>query len=330
MSAAPPHADVFQDLWDRLDTRLETYPAPLDQQVKALRRYIDAPAREYFSRPDAPPLLLLPIWLGSRLKPEVLRDLIEATALLYLFIRIQDDVLDEPETRGHTDWLLLGNALLWDALALLRTNVSNAEFWSASRNAWLVFNSATLAERVQLFSPAPPSYDDVLFEKHCRKVAMAELPLLFVLSLENRLHLSGHVTALISHLGVAYGLTNDVIGFRRDVAAGMRTHLIDRVRAQVPQDKWQDGDAMSRALLEGAHIESFLERARYAQRSAEPHAKKLGISEFRKFTQQRLARLDDIERQTLLTKLSVALAEEQHAESRDHQQITKKEDRPWP
>lgn len=309
MNSSGKYDDVMDSLWDRLDARMGAYPPPLDEQVEALRVYIDAPARQYFSRPDAPPLVLLPIWLGSRLLPEVLLDLIESTALLYLFIRIQDDVLDEPETRGHADWLLLGNALLWDAFALLRDNVPCGEFSSRSRAAWLKFNSATAAERRQLFSSDAAPYEENVFEEHCRKVAMAEIPLLAILALENRLHLSDHVSALISQLGVAYGLTNDVIGFRRDVAAGMQTHLISLVRAHVPEEKWPDADSMSQALLEGAHIENFLARARNAHLRAERHASELGISEFKKFTKQRLARLREIEQQTLLTRFSAALVQ---------------------
>jgi hypothetical protein len=310
LSVFSQHSDLIDALWDRLDARLGSYGAPLDEQVDGLRRYIDAPARTYFTRPDAPPLLFLPLWLGARLGRDELLDVSESTALFYLYVRIQDDLLDEPETRGRADWLLLGNALLWDALELLRGRVVGSDFWAASREAWLLFSCATSAERTDLSSDDAGSYDETLFEDHCRKVAMAEIPLLAILQLQGRFELAPHVPPLIAELGVAYGLTNDVVGFRRDVAAGMRTHLIDRVRAHVPRAKWNDGDAMSRALLERDHIEAFLQRARRAHRRAAKHAKKLGISEFSQFTSERLARLEEIERQTQITRLSAALARE--------------------
>lgn len=310
MSVFSQHQDLIDALWDRLDARLDSYAAPLDVQVAALRRYIDAPARTYFNRPDAPPLIFLPIWLGGSLDRDELLDVIESTALLYLYVRIQDDVLDEPETRGRADWLLLGNALVWDGLELLRGRVRGADFWRASRKAWLRFSSATAAERTELSSGGAGGYDEPRFQVHCQKVAMAEIPLLAVLELGDRFELARHVSPLIAELGIAYGLTNDVVGFRRDVTAGMRTHLIDQVRAHVLPRRWNDVEAMSRGLLERDHIEAFLQRAGRAHRRAVQHGKKLGMAEFSPFTTERLARLDELARQAQVTRLSAALARE--------------------
>lgn len=308
MNFYAPHRDLMTTLWERLDARLANLSPPLAEQALGLRAYIDAPARAYFSQKDAPPLILLPIWLGAALPRATLEDILEATALLYLFIRIQDDVLDEPKTRGRADWLLLGNTLLWDGLALIRNHINNAEFWHESRSSWLDFNSATAAERVRLFDENVTSYEEATFTEHCRKVAVAEIPLFAILHLEKRNHLRESVRGLISNLGVAYGLTNDIVGFQRDVTAGMQTHLIAQVRPHVAKKKWGDPAAMSTALLQGSHIESFLLRARRAHRSASRNAHQLGLSEFRAFTKQRLLRLEELERQTLLTRLSAALA----------------------
>jgi phytoene/squalene synthetase len=305
-----PHEELMTTLWERLDARLADLPAPLREQAEGLKQYIDAPARAYFSREDAPPLVLLPLWLGAGLPRAILEDIVEATALLYLFVRIQDDVLDEPQARGRADWLLLGNVLLWDGLSLLRKHVKSPEFWRESRSAWLDFNSATAAERRQLFDETRTSYEEPTFQDHCRKVAVAELPLFAILSLEKRLHLKESVRSLISKLGVAYGLTNDVIGFQRDVVAGMQTHLIAQIRPQVAKISWGNKAVMSAALLQSAEVESFLERARRAHRSANRDAKKLGLAQFPAFTRRRLARLDELERQTLLARLSAALAQE--------------------
>lgn len=310
MSVFSKHQETIDALWDRLDRRLESYPPPMDQQVEGLRQYVDAPARSYFNRPDAPPLILLTIWLGKDLEEELLLDVVESAALLYLHIRIQDDVLDEPETRGRADWLLLGNALLWDGFDFLRRRVQSDEFWRVGRLAWLQFSCATAKERTQLHSSEAGSYHEGLFQEHCRKVAMAEIPLLAVLALQSRFELYRYVSPLILDLGVAYGLTNDVVGFKRDVAAGMRTHLIDQVQSHVPRDQWKCEDSMSRALLERDHIEGFLERARRAHRSAAKHAKNLGISEFSKFTSERVSRLDELERQVQITRLAAAMASE--------------------
>ena len=310
MSVLVDHAGLLDELWDRLEGRLRSYPSSIDDQVAGLRAYIDAPSRTYFNRPDAPPLLHLVMWLGVDLERATLVDILEATALLYLFVRIQDDILDEPDTRGHTDWLLLGNALLWDGIDLLRRRVEHHDFWAVSRGAWLQFCGSTARERTRLLREEAGTYREDEFEQDCRKVALAEIPLLAVLALDTRFEMRDHVGRLVADLGVAYGLTNDIVGFRRDVAANMRTHLIDRVRAHVPAERWSDGEAMCRALLDRSHLETFFRRARNAHRRAARHAKKLGLSQFPKFTAERLERLFQLEREALIARLSATLANE--------------------
>src|SRR5690606_27795560 len=147
------HEALIHRLWDRLERRVAAYPTEIARQGKSFFVHIQARERRYFSREGTPPLLYLPIWLGRGVDRRRLLDVLEATALLYFYVRIQDDNLDEPETRGHRDWLLLGNAFVWDALEGFRRCTSDRRFWRLASRAWTTFTEATAAERTELGRP---------------------------------------------------------------------------------------------------------------------------------------------------------------------------------
>jgi hypothetical protein len=296
-------APLVAEVWERLVRRADGYPPALRAAAERHRAGLVGPA--YFSHIDASPLLQLPIWsaLDAGMDPRGLLDVLEGAALAYWYVRIQDDVLDEPgpEGRGDPGRLVLSNAYLWDALALW-SRVPDEEFQTRARRAWLRFSELTEAERLQLRGGA--AYDVAAFHAHAGKVALAEIPLLAALSLSGRPERADRAGPLVHALGVAYGYVNDVVGVVRDLRAGQVTFLISEARREAVSD---DDEAVRRALVSGGLLEDFLERAAAAHRDAVPLGRDIGLACFPEWTAARVARIDELRARLPMLRLAAAL-----------------------
>jgi hypothetical protein len=302
---------LLDEVWERLALRFRGYPASLRALVGRFVKTLGPHPQRYFSGPDAGPVVHLPIWLAGPRSRRALPDLIEATALAYFYVRIQDNVVDEPHTRGQPPLLLLGNVFLADAIALLASFVKSDAFWTAARSAWSVFSAQTEAERVQIASPR--AYPSAAFRRHARKVALARIPLYAVLAREHR---NGKrdfakVDRLIDLMGEAYGLVNDVLGCARDLAAGARTYLLGTAAASLPLKSRRNPQAIVRVLATTPLFESFLTRAIRIHRRAQRTGEALGVHNMAAFTEQRTARIAWHLQQATTLRLAVALAPRQ-------------------
>lgn len=294
---------MIRALGRRIEERLSRYPAQLRDLAARFVRATGSDEVAYFSSPRAAPLVHLPIWLGGELGRARLLDVLEPTALAYFYVRIQDDVLDEPGSRGRAGWLLLGNALLWDALDGLRRCSSDARFWRLAGAAWIRFSEATAAERRQLFEPRR-SYSEAAFRAHARKVSLAEIPLYAVMAMRRDWSGVRSVAPLIHLLGRAYGLTNDIQGLQPDAASGHATFLVSRLAREVPvrgRRRAHDDIALETDLLE-----RMLSRAMSLHEQARPMAKALRLDRFDAFTDERIEWLARWSRDISLARLARA------------------------
>lgn len=305
---------LLDKVWSRIERRWRAYPQPLRRLANALVATLGPRPHRYFSGPDAAPILHLPIWLaGSQGFPGLL-DLLEATALAYLFVRIEDNVIDEPVTRGKPPQLLLGNLLLTDAITLMASFTNSDRFWKHARAAWMMFSGETEAERIALARRQP--YQRAAFRRHARKVALARIPLYAVLA---RTQKAGGtqvaaVDRLIDHLGEAYGLVNDVLGCSRDLQSGAQTHLLSTARASLPLSQRDDPVALGKSLIAAPYFEQFLRRAIRAQKRSLVAGDALGMRAMADYTKERIARIEHHIRQSTVLRLAVALAQDKPAQ----------------
>lgn len=280
-----PSTPLLDAVWSELEALLSPWPhGPAFLATMQDRRY--------FSSEDAAPLLYLPIWLWGEEDP-TLQPLLVATACGYWYIRIQDDVLDEPATRGKHDWLLLGNCLIWAAQERYTAFCADPWFLTRAQAAWVRFSAATAHERRLLLRPGPFSAAD--FVASLDKFAFAEIPLLAVLARRQRFDDAAGVHALIHHLGAAYGRVNDVLGVWRDRAAGLNTYLIATARASLADPS--DEAALERALVRGPFLHDTLSAAIADQQAAAPIAAALGMAPFAAYTAARVRRLQQLQQQ---------------------------------
>jgi len=295
-------------VWRRIERRWRAYPPGLRALARDLVVTLGPKPQAFFSGPDAGPLLHFPIWLAGTSVQKSLPDLLEATALAYLYVRIQDNVIDEPATRGKPPLLLLGNLLLADAMALLGAFTGSPSFWQRAKAAWELFSEETERERRQISTKGP--YTVAAFRRHSRKVALARIPLYAVLARAKRDRATSlrRVDQLIDCMGQAYGLVNDVLGFTRDLASGANTHLLATARATLPSAQQHDSKAVERVLMAQPLFERFLEQSIGLHRRALPIGEALGIRVMRTFTDERIARIEHHTRQMTTLRLAAALA----------------------
>jgi hypothetical protein len=289
---------TIDSAWEMLEGRLATLPPPLDALARRFLARISSGERGhrgYFSSQLAPPLVFLPLWLRERFRRErpasapsddVTVRLVAATMWGYLYIRIQDDLLDESQPdRART---LLGNVCGWELARLLEALVGgSATFREAFERAWLDFSRWTLAEHEQLLSNA--SYPAETFEQHARKVAFARVPLLASCVLAERTELVPTVETLIDQLGVAYGLTNDFVGWQRDLTNDHRTFLLARAGFTRGEPLEDARRKVREALYGQGLLAETLEASALWQRRAARSAEELGLEEFASYSRERLA-----------------------------------------
>jgi hypothetical protein len=257
--------------WDLCERQWATLEPPLSDLVTRFLCTVAGTSgthRGYFSNPLAPPLLYLPIWLfdslvqRQTLDPELRPALIQilaGTMQGYLYVRTQDDVLDEP-ARADCDLLLLGNVCCSGMTRAYGEVLGPraALFWREYDRAMVDFSNMTLAEHHAVLSDTP--YETKLFEQHADKVAFARIPMLAVATLASRLDLAPLVATLVHQLGIAYGLVNDVIGWPRDLRAGQRTYLL--ARAGLQRADLMAPNAAKDDVEQLAHTEALTEKLR--------------------------------------------------------------------
>ncbi|GDX83038.1 hypothetical protein LBMAG42_48490 [Deltaproteobacteria bacterium] len=305
MQVYAENATTVERLWVRLNARIDAYPPALRQLGQ---RFLSWAGPGYFSMPDAAPLLHLPIWLGRDVPPDTLDDILEATALAYAYVRIQDNVIDEPEGRGHPPFLLLGNALLWDAMSGFRKH-GNDSFWERSRRAWLDFSEFTELERRQLQTDDRYTHAD--FVAHARKCALAEVPLYAVMSARGDWAGAEAVPRLVHALARSYGCVNDVMGHVRDLESGAKTYLWSEVRASATRGTpgaTAPPELLRAELASGGVMDSLLAEAAATLNDARVAAAELEIPTFDRFADQRAARIAELQLRLAFVRLTSAFS----------------------
>lgn len=299
---------LLDRVWKRIDLRFRRYPKPLRALAKTFIASLGPKPQRYFSGPDAGPLLHFPIWLARARARRALPDLLEASALAYFYVRIQDNVVDEPGTRGQTPLLLLGNVLLSDAIALTSALVPSTSFWTRARHAWTVFSAETEAERAQIARRA--GYDPRAFRRHARKVALARIPLYAVLAIDGRATrvAFANVDRLIDRMGESYGLVNDVLGCYRDLTSGTRTYLLSSAATGSSRKSGKASTPIEQALVARPWFERFLTRAVRIHRRSLSVGQALGIRQMERYTEERIARIEWHIQQATTLRMAVALA----------------------
>ncbi|MBM4389526.1 MAG: class 1 isoprenoid biosynthesis enzyme [Deltaproteobacteria bacterium] len=300
MNVYEENREMLEQTWARVRARLDTYPGRLGELGF---RFFDQVGVDSLIATDAAPLLHLPLWLRRDVHPQAMGDILEGTALSYAYVRILDNLVDEPESSGSAALMHVANALLWDALDLWRPH-ANARAWAACRDAWLLYSDRTEAERRIVTGRDAYAFED--FVEHAQKCALAEAPLYLVLSSSGDARTWESVRPLVHELAVSYGLFNDVMGNARDLERGAHSFLLAKARALA--ENRGGGADVERILATTSLQERFLDEAAVALDRARPHAEALDMPNFPIFAEERKARLRQVKEGITLLRLVSSLA----------------------
>jgi hypothetical protein len=128
--------------------------AAFDALAERLELFREKGREGYFSHPMALPVLEFPQWAAARARhqgivigPEAEANLVEAAAVGYLHVRVQDDWFDEAVGEPGTT-MLLADAFFTRHHALLAHEVpGTSPFWKLFEEVWLGYGDAMLLER---------------------------------------------------------------------------------------------------------------------------------------------------------------------------------------
>jgi len=247
------------------DILVSSLPEPLRSHAKTLVKAL-APEHtslvDYYGAREAYPLLRFPLWLEEKYVSEGLispRDGIGvkvATATLfgYLYIRIQDNVLDEPEM-FDTSYLLVGNELVAEFFAAYHSLFeSGHRFWDYLRQFWRSTSNNTLWEwltcndRLREFGPSDMA-------KVGGKLDGAKISIAAVCLKAGKEPDIPRYCEVMDDLNIASQLHNDVVSFVKDLRHRYYTSVISKT---VNTDKGNGKDIFHSASL-GALVGSELE-----------------------------------------------------------------------
>lgn len=183
---------------------------------------------EVFTRADAFPLLLLPWWLESSVRPpdvSLQRELATSSISGYLYIRLMDNLMD-----GDAP----ADASMLPSLSLLHTQFTEPfrkwfghphPFWEEFQGIW--FETAEVTLRDAMFD----SIDRQQFETiSARKTGAAKIPVAATAYTLDRSDLLPEWYRFIERFGCWHQMVNDLFGFHKDLRNGNTTYLLSEGR----------------------------------------------------------------------------------------------------
>jgi hypothetical protein len=229
-------ARLCPDLWPGFDA------------LMARRGFLSDDPNVFF-HPLGQPIVSFPLWVAAAVGDASpahrgrLLDLVEATVVGYLYVRVQDDRLDE--AIGDPDEaLFLADAFLVRHQTLLARHVgSSARFWELFEQVAADYSAAMLLERSVM--RAGSRYGAAEFDRVLRRSHPLVLPGAALLDIADRWDLLPPLRRFVHHAVRAAQLVDDLLDCESDRAAGRLTWVVRRLDGEAGPE------AMARAFVTG-------------------------------------------------------------------------------
>jgi hypothetical protein len=290
MSGRPGEAEVLQRLSafrQRLGIELGT---AFDALATRLGLFWGERGQGYFSHPMALPVLEFPRWAaahvarqGTVIAPTVLANLVEAAAIGYLHIRVQDDWFDEAVGESGVV-MMLSDALFTRAQALLAREVSRqSTFWELFEDVQLGYAEAMLLER-RLQNTEEP-YDAAALQKVLARSRPLMLPPAATLFAANRATDVEALDQFSAALVTAHQLFADLLDAEKDRANGNMTYVLWRLGAKPGGDC--EAHALRVTLFSQGGFDAVMNDALEELAGARQMADALAMPEAARFLEER-------------------------------------------
>jgi hypothetical protein len=251
------------------DVLASSLPEPLRGQARALAKAL-APEHsslvEYYGAQESYPLLRFPLWLEEKYVDEKLISPREgfgvkvATATLfgYLYIRIQDNVLDEPDLFDSA-YLLVGNELIREFFTIYHTLFpAETRFWDYLREYWRATTNNTLWEWLAC-NGRLQDFDLGDLAKVAGKLDGSKVSIAAVCMKAGREKDISRYADVMDDLNVASQLHNDVVSFVKDLKHRYFTSVISKtVKGEEPVHHDEIFHFANLRALTGSNLEDSL------------------------------------------------------------------------
>ncbi len=254
----------------RYSAFVKSLPEPLRGQAKALAKAL-APGSgslvEHYGAVEAYPLLRFPLWLEEKYIGDKLfsesdgygLDAVCASLYGYLYIRIQDNVIDEPEL-FNKDFLLLGNEYVREFFSAYHMLFPpGSPFWGYLRRYWLATANNTLWERQECGGKIRVFGDEDLARVGGKleggKISMAALCILAGREVD-----IARYGPVMDNLNIASQLHNDAVSFVKDLRHDYFTCIIAHTVGSA-ESALESQDIFCKAsikALTGSYLEDWL------------------------------------------------------------------------
>lgn len=261
-SEATKSANQLDFLFEEAYTFFKKLPDPLFESCKDFVHLQDGEHRwlkERFIRPLAFPMIQLPFWLWrSYQSREPLTISSEEPAFraslgmlyLYLYLRIQDDALDEPES-FNSDYLILGNEFISESFRQYQSLFPvESPFWDffhrywRETSRWILWDKQEHTKKVKSYSMA-----DLI--RVGKKMWVVNIPLAAVCFKANQDKDLPLIEEAMLPLLIGTQLLGDVLGLERDLKGGLITYLATQLLDKYP------GPLTGRDYIQAAYLESL-------------------------------------------------------------------------
>lgn len=245
----------------------------------------------YFSDPMALPVLELPKWAaahvlrqGLALAPTMVTNLVEAAAVGYLHIRVQDDWFDEAVGKPDVV-MMLSDALFTRAQVLLAREISRqSAFWDLYEEVQLGYAEAMLLERRLQNSEEP--YDAAALQKVLARSRPLMLPPAATLFAADRAADVEALDQFSAALVTAHQLFADLLDAEKDRANGNMTYVLWRLGAKPGDDC--EAHALRVTLFSQGGFDAVVSDALEELVRAREAAVALGMPEAARFCEERI------------------------------------------
>lgn len=323
-----------QKAWAEVDTGLRDLAEPLSTQWQEDCAALEARCgntriADLLSHRDMFPSAPLIWWAAAAFEyPDqaVLHDLTVGAFYAYLFIRLQDDVMDgQARTNGG---LLVGNICLERFHYLYRRHfAAQHPFWSLWQQLMRDYAATTLWE-LRRRRAKRRAYTSTDLERLGEKFIPAAAPPAAVAYLARRHKQIAPITDLVACLGRALQLVNDHTGIVHDFKTHNYTAVISDILIGVKQDRVLEERVFAEKTLTTDALSKNLRRAQLYFNRAQTVSNHLGfkhtthyIEAHQKALKKELIRLDTVTRRALDLKRDDTAAKSNRREVIDQLQI---------
>lgn len=268
-------------------------------------RYNSRCISELLSHRDMYPSIPVIYWVADAVgwhNSSALFDISTGAFLAYLFIRLQDDIMDsQAETTGG---LLVGNVCLEGFYHLYRKHFSSShDFWRVWKELMERYSESTLWEFCRR-QKERESFSTSDLERLGDKFLPAAAPAAAVAYLAGADHLIEPIIDLTTSLGRGLQLVNDHTGLIHDFETGNYTSVINDILWGVPKNRKMEELAFPHRTLVTDAMERNLRRSRIffrcavgtAQKHKIPHVSEY-VSEHEQYLDGEISRLEGIREQ---------------------------------